>query len=312
MASEISALAGRHKYKSSEEAIINHMIYYENSFVHSVKENLIMKSLQKQYHKKLCDEINHAYPNDHVEYTDENISNHQKKIAELENTYPEIIVPKYDTVTVTNMANNIKSMTEFVNNLKEEIVSIAKTSNIETIQDIEDIVKEITNDKDDNIANNIHKLIPAISGIVKEDSVVNQLISFGYEVKDCQSSYKYKTTINNINVCIYCKVDGLLYKDNKAIGIVEIKTRQKVFFEPQYDLDQLACYIVASNLPIGMLVQSLNGDIKINEFETEFLLNTWLDLISSDQLFRALQKIKDYRDNPNSVDSLSFAENNFI
>jgi hypothetical protein len=307
MASEIAALAGRHKYKSSYQAIINHMIYYEKSFIQLVKEKLVTESFEKQHYKQFCDEVNNLYSDSGVDYIEDDNFDYTNELKKLENKYPNIIIRK-EVTDVTEAAKHIKSISEVVNDLKEEISDIAKASNIDDIFSIEDIVKEITENQDEDIAEKVYKLIPAITGIVKEDSIMDSIINLGYDVRDYQYSYKYDTTINDINIRLYCKVDGVLYENNEPTGIVEIKNRQNAFFEPGYDLDQLACYIVASDLPIGILVQCLNDTIKIDECNTESLLNRWLDIINSHELYQSLQTIKNFRDNPYSTESLIFAK----
>lgn len=75
-------------------------------------------------------------------------------------------------------------------------------------------------------------------------------------------------------------------------GVVEVKNRKNRFFEPDYDLDQLATYVVLTNANEGILVQNHDDAIKINRYTRDEMVMRWErlihDLKPAVQLFKTI------------------------
>jgi hypothetical protein len=59
-----------------------------------------------------------------------------------------------------------------------------------------------------------------------------------------------------------CDVAYTTKDKNKVMRVHEIKNRKNKFFCPDYDIDQLACYVVALDAAEGILVEQFQGDVQ--------------------------------------------------
>ena len=79
-------------------------------------------------------------------------------------------------------------------------------------------------------------------------------------------------------------------RTRKGGAVVEIKNRKNGFFEPDYDLDQLATYVVLTKADEGILVQNHEDALKINRYTREEMTARWERLLRD--LKPAVQQFK--------------------
>ena len=100
---------------------------------------------------------------------------------------------------------------------------------------------------------------------------------------------KETIVIDGCPVLVMGRTDG---RTRKSGAVVEIKNRKNGFFEPDYDLDQLATYVVLTKANEGILVQNHEDALKINRYTREEMTARWdqlvQDLRPAVQLFKTI------------------------
>ena len=311
MVSEISSLAGHHKYCSPDEAVTKHLIFFEKTFKRYVKYAALEDDKIHKHNYEVFIKIFQS------EYVDEEIPQRSQLTYELElrklrYRYPQIynLLSELPTKSIEITSENIISNSELINNLTHDVAELLE----DNIDNFEEVVNEITtnNHYSDEIKIGVINNLPKVSGLVFEDSIYQKLLSRGYDVRDSQKSFNDKVTIKDITVIIIGKVDGILYENGIPTGIVEIKNRQNNFFIPEYDIDQIATYVMLSKLSKGILVQSLNGELEITVFTRDELRPYWNRLLGSKILYTSLQTILRLKSNCHSAESIIFAKEHLL
>lgn len=99
---------------------------------------------------------------------------------------------------------------------------------------------------------------------------------------------KKTIVIEDWPVLVMGRTDGR----TRSGAVVEIKNRKNRFFEPDYDLDQLATYVVLTNANEGILVQNHEDALKINRYTQKEMIARWerllCDLKPAVQLFKTI------------------------
>lgn len=118
------------------------------------------------------------------------------------------------------------------------------------------------------LKNKIMQLSQMKRGTKLEMKALETLAHNGFDVR----KYSGWVTKNFSKFSINGQVDGFLYENNILVGIIEVKTRMDQFFYPEYDIDQLAIYMLICDLHKGMLVQQFDGQIEVRVFSMEEML----------------------------------------
>lgn len=123
----------------------------------------------------------------------------------------------------------------------------------------------------------------AESGIIEDLKTYSEL----GEIDTTNVLVKSTITIDNCPVLIMGRTDGRTQN-----GVIEVKNRKNTFFEPEYDLDQLATYVVLTQSEEGILVQNYKDAIKINWYTKDEMVTRWekllKDLEPSVKLFKKI------------------------
>ena len=104
-------------------------------------------------------------------------------------------------------------------------------------------------------------------GTVLEPGVVNSLAKEISPEEDLKTQ-KYNeihVVVGKTTVVIPCMMDACVCRKDssyKVETVYEVKNRKNRFFTPQYDLDQLCVYVVASDAAQGVLVEKLQGETR--------------------------------------------------
>jgi hypothetical protein len=135
-------------------------------------------------------------------------------------------------------------------------------------------------------------------GTMAESKIINDLKEYS-DLKDIDTTdvlLKYTMIIHDCPVTIFGRTDG-----RTTNGVIEVKNRKNCFFEPIYDLDQLAVYVALTDSKEGILVQNHEDTIKINRYNRKDMMNRW-DLLLKD-LEPAITRFKIICENPECDES---------
>lgn len=316
--SEISALADRHKYKDHQESIIEHM-KRENKFCSIAKRKAVKeKEIDEHNYNIWKEQIECQYPDIEIE---KSLPTYEEEVRYLESKYPEIKIhiDKIEPVQidVDSIAKSKISKNEYVNIKKEEVITDLEFDNVitpeETSKNI-NIIDNKTINCPQEIKLSIVEELPMLRGIKKENEIYQKLKDKGYDIREPQNAISTKFKIGDFIIKIYGKVDGIEYVNDAPAGIIEIKNRMNKFFDinPEYDLDQLAAYIICSNLEYGYIVQVYNGELKIDAYTKDELILRWINLLYSNKLYASLTHIYKLTSNPESPEAIKFAHDHLM
>lgn len=103
-------------------------------------------------------------------------------------------------------------------------------------------------------------------GVWMEMTILKRLPLLGIAWRPTEKHQRFFTRrylgTDNITYTINGCVDGLEFADDGGVvGLIEVKTRKDRISFPVHDLDQIAMYLVISDLPRGRLVQDANGHL---------------------------------------------------
>lgn len=126
-------------------------------------------------------------------------------------------------------------------------------------------------------------------GTQAEAGIIDDLKTYSNlgEIDTTNALLKLTITIDECPVLIMGRTDG-----RTRNGVIEVKNRKNTFFEPEYDLDQLATYVALTNAEEGILVQNHKDAIKINWYTKDEMHARWekllKDLEPAVKLFKAI------------------------
>lgn len=302
--SSVSALAGRHRYKNKEEAWAEIITKYIPD---------VYKLLIDTYKSKLqqIDVIIEAFSEFKIDSNLTDEQNYDKAIKE-----PEIALfmekklnqPTKNEVNVEQqkITENSSIYTNFITseqlseeNIKTTVSNIASETKLP-----ENIINNIiTKDRGTYLENTTIKKL-------KKDYYFNIII----ESKMIKKMFSLDPLTKKHDYIIGGRVDGIvdgfindttnsqIYKKR----IIEIKNRKNKFFIPDYDLDQLACYMILYGSEYqGQLIQQYNGDLVLDEIKTHDWAITRFAHIEN-ELRINLQLMLDIINNPHSENTLNF------
>lgn len=119
-------------------------------------------------------------------------------------------------------------------------------------------------------------------GIRLEPVVFARLLEMGYPVERCPKLHTMEFECDGRTHSVFGRVDGVIRdEDGRIDTVVEIKNRVNRFFVPDYDVDQLAAYVVMTDARKGMLAQMFDGRIQITTFGRRELQIRWSKMVDS-------------------------------
>lgn len=319
MCSELSALAGRHSYKTPEEAVVEHMLTYERTFVEEVKFFVAMeKDIHKHNYEVLLELVQQTYNLNSLPSGLDDLKLYGAKIQLLRERYPsaskkfDVLEAKEQEITTEDLPFEVA----------QQVVQQAGFSNIDSNVDqsqykptqqlsdeIAEKIKEATipilsNANSEEIKTAILAKSTALAGTLNEVSIYGRLKSMSYDVRQLQKSFCKKFDISGHLVSVFGKVDGLLYTNDKPSRVIEIKNRKNRFWLPDYDKDQIALYEKLTDLP-STLVQCFNGELNIRDLKLRPRVK---EILHSKHLVESLKQIKWYLEHPYNEKSIKLVQ----
>lgn len=298
MASEISALAGRHSYRGRDEAVVDHMIRYEKDFCEKARRAAVKEETVDEPNYLLLAEL---YTSKHNVPPPQRSRPFKEEVEALRLAHPELEAPMEEVKlrsgkSVEEVAASVKIPFEFADvPTANETVTYKKEVNALPVSEA---VKEY-----------LQRDMAAQRGVQKENNTIERLQGMGYDVRASQQSYKRTVNIGGEDIMIYGKVDGLLYEREAPKAVVEVKNRMNKFWVPSYDRDQLAIYAMISGLDV-LLVQQLGGELKCEEFKD--LESDWERLRTSALLAESIKDIQRLRKDAESEETIRFAKDHLL
>lgn len=128
-------------------------------------------------------------------------------------------------------------------------------------------------------------------GIQLEPVVFTKLQAMDYDIEKSSVLYTMDFPCSGRTHTVFGRVDGVIRDKEGAIEtVVEIKNRMHRFFIPEYDIDQLAAYVMMTDAQFGMLVQMYEGEVRIKMYTRNALKRRWNNIV------KALPKAIEYMD----------------
>jgi hypothetical protein len=188
-------------------------------------------------------------------------------------------------VKANKIVDNLLANDELLNRYTE-LEQVQQSTQEQLQSHIQDKLVKTTIPQDQGVLEHISRVGNIKRGIVKECNVLDKLRILFPDVEIhsaplyCLSS---NFNINGIKLIVFGKYDALIPSDHgkKPNAVIEIKNRVNNFFISEYDLDQLATYVVLTNAKEGILVQQCNGELNITTYSKKEMIKRWLDIVHS-------------------------------
>lgn len=318
--SEISALAGRHKYNNVHDAIINHIIRYNPNFCRIAKQKYVLDvevykhnvEIMENLIKTTLDPQTISQNFDHTKYTTK--PTYVEQFTELLTRFPEIVAKlEYVETDQTVIEEKVDSKTSTIET--NELIEKNILSSI-NVEDSEENIKTTLS----NLCENYNCEIKAekLFGIIGEsraldcESLKNYYELNGYvEDKKSRQTLKRKTvTIKGVQLTIIGRPDAICTNKDSEIIIIENKNRKNKLWtqNPSYDVDQLALYMFLFDAKIGVIHQYYNGQSKITQYSSDLMINRVETILNSDELLESVTKILEYVNSTDDSMMIEFAK----
>jgi hypothetical protein len=301
MVSEISALAGRHKYIPRDKAVINHLLKYEKKWCQRVRTRYLEEEEITKPNCNILTSLIHDTSNVEVVIHDD--ISYTEQLASLSIQYPQarklLDQMPSTTVDISSLVQQKTSLVEIETRHSDKIVKLAERYVDKSAPD--SIVKEqlqnlITSEGVDKLV-----LPHVVYGSVAESTGLKVLDIFLQEsgwIVDRSLSQKGKcrdAMVGDININVYGKVDGVYRKDGE-IMIAENKNRKNHLMSPPpaYDVDQLALYLFIWNADRGILHQYYEGEGDSKQYTKKQMLTRVREIYTSDGLRASVKEISGY------------------
>jgi hypothetical protein len=332
-----SALAGRHQYKSVEDAwtcildkkkcdvsqpLISNFLGTETVENHEISSKLrgpVFGRVKRAYDK---------YGYDRMDVVKEQVS------TSIIPNIAQIVSEKVHTVkdSISASADKAETIRELIckHDLEDKFSDDIDTLDAQSDDEMHNTGRRVVDAVQEVIANNTIKIasdciesgVNCLRGTTFEKPVIHFIRDIAQEVKgielggrisicrfipadyaiDC--NYRGAKTLDecktkfpecNAFINLMGKTDDTLFstRTKQCKFIVEVKNRMNRFFEPSYDIDQVALYAIGSEATKGgILIQKYNKRIKHNVYHNEQLIYRWMQVVQGIQktVMRAVSK----------------------
>lgn len=273
-ASNVSAFAGRHKYKKQAEAFVDtlHCNHHLKSVIESALDN------EELFYKPVADklEIVVASGETATAAVQRLCSHHEQTKEEVDTLLVNARTASGDDIAKLRLK---RPRTEDIE--RKAISSLRETTVFNQVGQSTSVTSDMKKTISDTVQNIAGQLgTPSVERVLTktlycergnclESDTLGRLSELVPEITEAstrkeQYFVELNLTIDHTNVLVAGVVDLAVKNEHGEWCVVEVKNRVNRFFTPNYDLDQLALYVVALQAKSGYLAQQCNGKIIVS------------------------------------------------